>query len=217
MWDRVEWESLRRHRISGSHSIAYEELCLLAYNVMRSIESHLMIRRNMTLPSWSKNKPSKKPAWNWLCFLPASCWFRNCLITLTLKMAVTCSSKPSDDFQWTTEHYIPEDTILQYKDFWLLINMLSYYFLYIIWMLQHSKYLMYFLFCVQTNADANISRHVMSGDKYHGVISLVQYYQMEIRWSIRQLLLQAFGIMCSLDSTVVTLMLNSVLPMELAR
>jgi hypothetical protein len=73
------------------------------------------------------------------------------------------------------------------------------------------------LFCVQTNADADISRHVMSGDSYHGVSSLVQYYQMEIRWSIRQLLLQAFGVMCSLDATVVTLMLNSVLPMELAR
>jgi hypothetical protein len=57
----------------------------------------------------------------------------------------------------------------------------------------------------------------MSGDNYHGVSSLVQYYQMEIRWSIRQLLLQAFGVMCSLDATVATLMLNSVLPMELAR
>ncbi|XP_023720301.1 NCK-interacting protein with SH3 domain isoform X2 [Cryptotermes secundus] len=73
------------------------------------------------------------------------------------------------------------------------------------------------LISILTNADANISRHVMSGDKYHGVSSLVQYYQMEIRWSIRQLLLQAFGVMCSLDPTVVTLMLNSVLPMELAR
>ena len=57
----------------------------------------------------------------------------------------------------------------------------------------------------------------MSDDKYHGVSTLVQYYQMEVRWSIRQLLLQAFGIMCSLDAVVVTLMLNSILPMELAR
>ncbi|PSN40629.1 hypothetical protein C0J52_09234 [Blattella germanica] len=69
----------------------------------------------------------------------------------------------------------------------------------------------------QTNADASISRHVMAGDKYNGVSTLIQYYQMEVRWSIRQLLLQAFGIMCSLDAVVVTLMLNSILPMELAR
>ncbi|XP_069703859.1 NCK-interacting protein with SH3 domain isoform X2 [Periplaneta americana] len=73
------------------------------------------------------------------------------------------------------------------------------------------------LISILTNADANISRHVMAGDKYNGVCTLVQYYQMEIRWSIRQLLLQAFGVMCSLDASVVTLMLNSILPMELAR
>lgn len=73
------------------------------------------------------------------------------------------------------------------------------------------------LISILTNADANISRHVMCRDKYHGVSTLVQYYQMEIRWSIRQLLLQAFGVMCSLDAVVVTLMLNSILPMELAR
>ncbi|KDR09746.1 NCK-interacting protein with SH3 domain [Zootermopsis nevadensis] len=73
------------------------------------------------------------------------------------------------------------------------------------------------LVSILTNADANVSRHVLSGDKYQGVTTLLQYYQMEIRWSIRQLLLQAFGIMCSLDTTVVTIMLNSVLPMELAR
>lgn len=40
---------------------------------------------------------------------------------------------------------------------------------------------------------------------------------METRWTIRQLLLQSFGVMCSLDSVVLTIMLNSILPMELAR
>lgn len=40
---------------------------------------------------------------------------------------------------------------------------------------------------------------------------------MEPRWTIRQLLLQSFGVMCSLDSVVLTIMLNSILPMELAR
>lgn len=40
---------------------------------------------------------------------------------------------------------------------------------------------------------------------------------MEVRWSIRQLLLQAFGVLCSLDRTIMSIMLNSVLPSELAR
>lgn len=40
---------------------------------------------------------------------------------------------------------------------------------------------------------------------------------METRWTIRQLLLQSFGVMCSLDPMVLTIMLNSILPMELAR
>ncbi|XP_025837344.1 NCK-interacting protein with SH3 domain [Agrilus planipennis] len=40
---------------------------------------------------------------------------------------------------------------------------------------------------------------------------------MEVRWSIRQLLLQAFGVLCSLDKTIINIMLNSILPGELAR
>lgn len=40
---------------------------------------------------------------------------------------------------------------------------------------------------------------------------------METRWSLRQLLLHAFGVLCNLDKTVVNIMLNSVLPGELAR
>ncbi|KAK7791899.1 hypothetical protein R5R35_005422 [Gryllus longicercus] len=70
---------------------------------------------------------------------------------------------------------------------------------------------------ILNNADAAISRHIVAADQYSGVSSLAQYYQMETRWSIRQLLLQAFGVICSLDATAQTLLLNSVLPMELAR
>ncbi|KAF5292273.1 hypothetical protein FQR65_LT11236 [Abscondita terminalis] len=73
------------------------------------------------------------------------------------------------------------------------------------------------LISILSNADASICKHVVSLDQYHVVTTLIQYYQMEIRWSIRQLLLQAFGVLCSLDGTVVTIMLNSVLPSELAR
>ncbi|KAL3267784.1 hypothetical protein HHI36_006913 [Cryptolaemus montrouzieri] len=73
------------------------------------------------------------------------------------------------------------------------------------------------LISILSNADASISRHVISLDHYHCITTLIQYYQMEIRWTIRQLLLQAFGVLCSLDKTVVDIMLNSVLPGELAR
>ncbi|XP_028046510.1 NCK-interacting protein with SH3 domain isoform X2 [Monomorium pharaonis] len=70
---------------------------------------------------------------------------------------------------------------------------------------------------ILTNADANVSRYVLRQDRYNGVTILIQYYQMEARWTIRQLLLQSFGVMCSLDPVVLTIMLNSILPMELAR
>ncbi|KAL6254250.1 hypothetical protein P5V15_014868 [Pogonomyrmex californicus] len=70
---------------------------------------------------------------------------------------------------------------------------------------------------ILTNADANVSRHVLRQDRYNGATILIQYYQMETRWTIRQLLLQSFGVMCSLDPVVLTIMLNSILPMELAR
>ncbi|GLV41728.1 uncharacterized protein CBL_00341 [Carabus blaptoides fortunei] len=73
------------------------------------------------------------------------------------------------------------------------------------------------LISILSNADPSISKHMIAIDDYRVVFALIQYYQMEIRWSIRQLLLQAFGVMCSLDKTVVSIMLNSVLPMELAR
>ncbi|XP_076763836.1 NCK-interacting protein with SH3 domain [Xylocopa sonorina] len=70
---------------------------------------------------------------------------------------------------------------------------------------------------ILTNADANVSRYVLQQNQYDGVNILIQYYQMEPRWTIRQLLLQSFGVMCSLDSVILTIMLNSILPMELAR
>ncbi|KAK0175488.1 hypothetical protein PV327_009235 [Microctonus hyperodae] len=70
---------------------------------------------------------------------------------------------------------------------------------------------------ILTNADANVSRHALRQDQYDGINTLIQYYQMEARWTIRQLLLQSFGVMCSLDAVVVAIMLNSILPMELAR
>ncbi|KAF7990249.1 hypothetical protein HCN44_000054 [Aphidius gifuensis] len=70
---------------------------------------------------------------------------------------------------------------------------------------------------ILTNADANVSRYALKNDQYNGIDTLIDYYQMEARWTIRQLLLQSFGVMCSLDKIIVTIMLNSILPMELAR
>ncbi|CAG9760457.1 unnamed protein product [Ceutorhynchus assimilis] len=70
---------------------------------------------------------------------------------------------------------------------------------------------------ILSNADVRISRHVISSDQFHAITTLIEYYQMEVRWPIRQLLLQAFGVLCSLDKTIIDIMLNSVLPGELAR
>lgn len=73
------------------------------------------------------------------------------------------------------------------------------------------------LISVMSNADVNISQHVLSNHKYVYVTTLVQYYQMETRWPLRQLLLQAFGVMCGLERTALATLALSVLPAEIAR
>jgi hypothetical protein len=57
-----------------------------------------------------KNKPSKKPTWSgyWLCFVQASCM----AYSSTLRLEAKCSANMSVDFQWTTQHHIPEDITL---------------------------------------------------------------------------------------------------------
>lgn len=50
---------------------------------------------------------------------------------------------------------------------------------------------------------------------YH--ITHFMFWLQETRRSIRLLLLQSFGSMCALDSCIVSELLNSVLPLELAR
>lgn len=57
----------------------------------------------------------------------------------------------------------------------------------------------------------------MSCDHYQSIINLVQYYQMETRWSIRKLLLESFKAMCHLDHIAVDILLGSVLPTELVQ
>ncbi|XP_072943937.1 NCK-interacting protein with SH3 domain [Epargyreus clarus] len=73
------------------------------------------------------------------------------------------------------------------------------------------------LISVMSNADVNISQHVLSSHRYAYVSTLVQYYQMETRWPLRQLLLQAFGVMCGLERAALGTLALSALPAELAR
>ncbi|CAH2251159.1 jg11826 [Pararge aegeria aegeria] len=73
------------------------------------------------------------------------------------------------------------------------------------------------LISVMSNADVNISQHVLSSHRYIYVTTLVQYYQMETRWPLRQLLLQAFGVMCGLERTALATLALSALPAEIAR
>jgi hypothetical protein len=89
---RCPWRLQTRRHHSPEDSNRLEELYLLEYNAVYSVESHLF-RRNMSrLSSRSKNRPSKKPAWS--------------------SMLTTCSSETSVDFQRTTRRYIPEDRTL---------------------------------------------------------------------------------------------------------
>lgn len=55
----------------------------------------------------------------------------------------------------------------------------------------------------------------MSSDQYQAMVNLVQYYQMETRWPIKYLLLQAFTAACHLDSVIVDILVTSVLPLEI--
>ncbi|EDV38499.1 uncharacterized protein Dana_GF19497, isoform A [Drosophila ananassae] len=68
---------------------------------------------------------------------------------------------------------------------------------------------------ILNNADENISCYEMSCDQYQMFINLVQYYQMETRWSIKKLLLKTFTAACHLDYIIVDILLTSVLPLEI--
>ena len=67
------------------------------------------------------------------------------------------------------------------------------------------------------NASQDVCLLVLARFQYHYVQSLVEYYQMETRWTIRRLLIETYTVMCSLDPAIISLMLVSVLPLELAQ
>jgi len=66
-------------------------------------------------------------------------------------------------------------------------------------------------------ADRQICCAALSRWKYQAVQSLVEYHQMETRWSIRKILIETFTMMCSIDQPIISLMLSSVLPLEVAQ
>jgi hypothetical protein len=84
----------RECRICGSRSGGNEELYLLGYNTVQSVESQPTFRRNMS---------------------PTSTSFM--LVSWTLKTEATCYSETLVDFQRTIERSIPEDINLQEREF----------------------------------------------------------------------------------------------------
>ncbi|XP_020653736.2 NCK-interacting protein with SH3 domain isoform X1 [Pogona vitticeps] len=70
---------------------------------------------------------------------------------------------------------------------------------------------------ILTDADPEVCKKMCKKNDFESVLSLVAYYQMEHRVALRLLLLKCFGAMCNLDAAVISALVNSVLPMELAR
>ncbi|XP_064633439.1 NCK-interacting protein with SH3 domain-like [Lineus longissimus] len=73
------------------------------------------------------------------------------------------------------------------------------------------------LISILSNANQSICRQVISRNHFEALDTLVLYYQMETRVSIRLLLLKSFGALCNLEARVISELLTSVLAVELAR
>ncbi|MEE6502246.1 hypothetical protein FKM82_004452 [Ascaphus truei] len=69
----------------------------------------------------------------------------------------------------------------------------------------------------KTDADPEVCNKMCKKNQFEAVLSLVAYYQMEHRVPLRLLLLKCFGAMCNLDASIISALVNSILPMELAR
>ncbi|XP_032267128.1 NCK-interacting protein with SH3 domain isoform X2 [Phoca vitulina] len=70
---------------------------------------------------------------------------------------------------------------------------------------------------ILTDADPEVCKKMCKRNEFESVLALVAYYQMEHRASLRLLLLRCFGAMCGLDALVISTLVSSVLPVELAR
>jgi hypothetical protein len=62
-----------------------------------------------------------------------------------------------------------------------------------------------------------VINHILKIDQYTSINNLLGYYQMELRWVIQKRLLEIFSELCKLNFVVVEIIINSILPMELAR
>lgn len=62
-----------------------------------------------------------------------------------------------------------------------------------------------------------VINHVLKIDQYTSINNLLEYYQMELRWEIQKHLLNIFSELCKLNFVIVEIIINSILPMELAR
>ncbi|XP_072027426.1 NCK-interacting protein with SH3 domain-like [Amphiura filiformis] len=73
------------------------------------------------------------------------------------------------------------------------------------------------LITILSDADPKVCRAVIQQNHYEAIHDLVLYYQMELRSSLRLLLLKTFGALCGLDPEALSNLLSSILPVELAR
>ncbi|XP_076073672.1 NCK-interacting protein with SH3 domain-like [Mytilus galloprovincialis] len=71
------------------------------------------------------------------------------------------------------------------------------------------------LLSILENAKSSVCRKVIAKNRYEALHNLVEYYQMETRVSLRMTLLKCFGAMCSLEASIVSNLLYSILPLEL--
>ena len=67
------------------------------------------------------------------------------------------------------------------------------------------------------NAPDEASLQVIRRFKYFYVNNLIEYFQMETRWSLKRLLIEVFLLMCQMEPNVISMMLSSVLPLELVQ
>ncbi|XP_067855126.1 NCK-interacting protein with SH3 domain-like isoform X2 [Heptranchias perlo] len=70
---------------------------------------------------------------------------------------------------------------------------------------------------ILTDADPEVCKRMTKKNRFEPILSLIAYYQMEHRVTLRLFLLKCFGAMCNLDAAIISTLANSVLPMELAR
>ncbi|XP_022081462.1 NCK-interacting protein with SH3 domain-like [Acanthaster planci] len=73
------------------------------------------------------------------------------------------------------------------------------------------------LIAILSDANPDVCKAVIQKDNYEIINSLVSYYQMEHRTSLRLLLLKTFGVLCGLESAILSQLLSSVLLVEIAR